>query len=97
MQIVIFTVHSPKGNLLRDKLQEALGVNHLPFQVKAVYNLDEFIKAGLSSIPAFKVGEKIFEHAPHDSFDETIQKVIDWIQVDVCKNIHNVHESEIIT
>lgn len=83
MKIEIFGIKGSQSSLLKNKLEEALTQHQLSYQVKAIYNVDEFIKAGLSSIPALKAGDKIIEH-DHQKYtiDETVQKVIDYIQVE---------------
>jgi len=81
-EIEIFGIKGNQSSLLKNKLEEALYQYQLPYQVKANYNVDEFIRAGLSSVPALKAGDKIIEHYHQDSLDETVQKVIDYIQVE---------------
>ena len=52
----------------------------MSFEVHEIHQVDQFIKAGLVSVPAFKIGEKVILH-PHDGpLEETIDKVMDFLR-----------------
>lgn len=78
MNIEVYSVKSFAGSTLKSKLEIALAQQNLPYTVSEINNVDEFIKAGLTSVPAVKVGSRVIEL--HDeSFDSTVQKALDLI------------------
>ena len=80
MVIDVFAVKGAGDAILRHKLQNALVQNYLQCEVKTHYQIDEFLGAGLSSVPAIKTGDKIIEQDHRKTYDEMVQLVIDHIQ-----------------
>ncbi|HZV68938.1 MAG TPA: universal stress protein [Saprospiraceae bacterium] len=80
MEIELFSVKGFKGNLLKNRLETALAKQHLPYHVKENHSVDDFIKAGLISVPALKIGNKVIECPEEMPFDETVQKALALIQ-----------------
>jgi nucleotide-binding universal stress UspA family protein len=79
MNIELYSVKGFTGSALRNKLAESLERHHMPYTITEINHVDQFIKAGLASVPAFKIGEKIIQH-PHDGVpDETVEKVMEYI------------------
>lgn len=79
MDIEVYSIKSFTGSALKTKLETALAEQNLPYTVKEINNVDDFIKAGLSSVPAVKIGSTIIEHHDEFSFDTTVQKAIELI------------------
>ena len=87
MIIELYSVKGFTGSALKQKLQDALSLHHLSFTIVESNDADQFIKAGLPSVPAFKVGLKIILH-PHDGDpDETVRSVIHYIMNENAKSI----------
>ncbi len=87
MNIELYSVKGFTGSALRQKLEVALASYHMPYTIVEISHVDQFIKAGLASVPAFKIGTKIIQH-PHDGNpDETVQKVIDYIKSEKVNSI----------
>ena len=77
--IELYSVRGFAGNALKIKLQEALAMEHLVYTITEINHVDQFIKAGLASVPALRIGDKVIQH-PHDGdIDETIKKVVDYL------------------
>lgn len=79
LSIELYSVRSFLGSALKSRLEDALALNSLPYKVREINNVDDFIRAGLPSVPALKIGDKVIEHNSKISFEETIQKAIDVI------------------
>ena len=79
MNIELYSVKGFTGSVLKSKLEKALHGLHLPYAIVELSHVDEFIKAGLSSVPAFKIGEKIIQHPQNGSPDETVNSVMDYL------------------
>lgn len=79
MNIEVYSIKSFTGSALKRKLESALAEKNLPYTVKEINDVDDFIKAGLTSVPAVKVGSKVIEH--HDEFpvDTTVQMALEVI------------------
>lgn len=87
MNIELYSVRGFTGNALRQKLAKALEAHHMQFDINEINHVDQFIKAGLASVPAFKIGPKVIQH-PHDGdVDETVQKVVDFLLAQSTKDI----------
>lgn len=79
MHIEIFSVKSFTGSALRAKLEEALRAKNLQVEVHENHNVDDFIKEGLSSVPAIKIGHQIFPYQEDQPFEKTIEQLIEMI------------------
>jgi hypothetical protein len=79
MKIEIYSIKSFSGNPLKTKLEKALKDHRLPFTVRETNIIDDFIKAGLSSVPVIKVGNIVIEYNEQSSIDETIQQALNVI------------------
>ena len=79
MEIELYTIKSFTGSALKSKLEAALAADQLPYAVREIHNVEEFIKAGLNSIPAIRFGSRIIEYHEDQSFEDTIQKTLDMI------------------
>lgn len=79
MNIEVYSVKGFSGSLLKSKLEAALEKNRLIYSVSLINNVDQFIEAGLSSVPALKIGNKIIEHPSDQAFDDMVQKAVDFI------------------
>lgn len=79
MNIEVFSIRSFTGDAIKSKLEAALAKQNLHYQVQEKHQVDDFIKAGLSSVPAVRVGKQIIHHHADTPFDETIQKALDLI------------------
>ncbi len=59
----------------------------MPYTLVEIHQVDQFIKAGLASVPAFKIGNKVIQH-PHDGdVDQTVAMVMAFIQGQNVKSI----------
>ncbi len=79
MNIEVYSVKGFSGSLLKNKLEEALEKNKLSYSVSLINNVDQFIEAGLSSVPALRIGNKIIEHSSNQALDEMVQRAVDFI------------------
>lgn len=79
VHISFYSVRGFTGSALLHKLEDALHGHHLRYTIEEIHNVDEFIKAGLTSVPAIRIGDKIITHPVDDSPDETIHKIMDYI------------------
>ena len=79
VHIAFYSVRGFTGSALRHKLEDALHVHHLRYTIEEIHNVDEFIKAGLSAVPAVRIGETTITHPVDDPPDETIRKIMDHI------------------
>src|SRR6187549_2130294 len=87
MTIELYSVKGFTGSALKQKLQDALSFHHMPYTVVEINHVDQFIKAGLASVPAFKIGSKVIQH-PHDGVpDETVKSVVDYIMTEKADSI----------
>lgn len=87
MQIEVYSVRSFTGHAIKSKLEAALAEQNLPYEVHEKHQVDDFIKAGLTSVPALRIGRKIIHHHDDTSLDETIQKAIDIILHNMARSI----------
>lgn len=79
MHIELYSIRGFTGNALKMKLEQMLAVHQMPYTIIEINHVDQFIKAGLASIPAFRIGNKVIQH-PHDGdVDETVAQVLDYI------------------
>lgn len=67
------------GVALKSKLELALAQHNLQYEVIEKNHLEDFIQAGLSSVPAVKIGDTIIEHKEDTPYDETVQKAMNRI------------------
>lgn len=79
LHIIFYSVRGFTGSAFLHKLVEALRVHHVRYTLQEVHNVDDFIKTGLSAVPAVRIGDKIITHPVDDPPDETIRKIIDYI------------------
>lgn len=80
MNIELYSIRGFTGSALKQKLEEALAAHQMPYTLVEINQVDQFIKAGLASVPAFMIGNKVIQH-PHDGdVDETVAKVMAFIQ-----------------
>jgi len=87
MNIELYSVRGFTGSALKTKMEEALASHHMPYTIMEINHVDQFIKAGLASVPAFKIGEKIFQH-PHDGdLNETVNMVMHYI---LSENVNSI-------
>jgi nucleotide-binding universal stress UspA family protein len=80
MVIEVYSVRNFTGSALKTKLEEALRVLQLPYTVRENHNIEDFIRMGLTSIPAVKVGHTILPYNEAQSFESTIEKVVEAIE-----------------
>jgi nucleotide-binding universal stress UspA family protein len=87
MNIELYSIRGFTGSALKQKLEEALTAHQVPCTLVEIHQVDQFIKAGLASVPAFKIGNKVIQH-PHDGdVDETVAKVMDFLRGQNAKSI----------
>lgn len=79
MDIKLYSVRGFISNALKLKLQEELALHHLPYTVTEINHVDEFIKAKLASVPAFRIGDHIIQHPHDEDIHETIQQVMEYL------------------
>jgi len=82
MNIEVYSVKGFAGNLLKNKLEEALELNKLAFPVSLINDVDQFIELGLSSVPAVRVGTKIIEHPTNRALDDMVKTAMELILED---------------
>lgn len=79
MNIELYSIRGFTGSTLKKKLEQVLAAHHMPFTITEINHVDQFIKAGLASVPAFRIGNQVIQH-PHDGdVDETVAHVMDYI------------------
>jgi nucleotide-binding universal stress UspA family protein len=87
MNIELYSIRGFTGSALKEKLEQALASHHMPYTITEIFHVDQFIKAGLASVPAFKIGDKIIQH-PHDGdVNETVSMVINYI---LSENVNSI-------
>ena len=87
MNIELYSIRGFTASALKEKLEQALATNHLAFNVIEINHVDQFIKAGLASVPAFKIGNQVIQH-PHDGqVDETVSEVIHYL---LSENVNSI-------
>ncbi len=79
MNIELYSVKGFTGSALKQKLEEQLRKNQLPFEVNEINHVDQFIKAELASVPAFKIGHKVIPHLDKYTVEDTINDVMTYI------------------
>lgn len=79
MQIELYCVKGFTGSALKDRLEHALIEDQIDSVINEVNSVDEFVRAGIYSVPAIRVGEKIFLHPQNGKIDETIDQVMEFI------------------
>lgn len=87
MYIEVYSVKGFSGNLLKIKLEEALERNKLAYPVRLINDVDQFIDAGLSSVPALRIGNKIIEQPTDNAMDEMIQAAVQFLMEEKSKSI----------
>ncbi|MGB4847151.1 MAG: universal stress protein [Saprospiraceae bacterium] len=80
MNIEVFSVKGFSGNLLKNLLEEALKKNNLSYSVSLINSVDQFIEAGLASVPALKIGNKIIQNSTDDAMEEMIREAVDFLK-----------------
>ena len=79
MNIELYSIRGFTASALKEKLEQALASHHMAYTITEINHVDQFIKAGLASVPAFKIGDKVIQH-PHDgAIDETVSMVIHYL------------------
>jgi nucleotide-binding universal stress UspA family protein len=79
MNIELYSVRGFTGSALHHKLEQSLAARQLPYTINQVNHVGQFVKAGLASVPAFKIGEKIIQHPHEGDVEETVRQVIDYL------------------
>jgi hypothetical protein len=79
MKIELYSVRGFTGSALKSKLEQLIIAHHLPYTIIEINLVDQFIKAGLASVPAFRIGNKVIQHPQDGDVDETIAQVMDYI------------------
>lgn len=79
MKIEVYSVKNLVGAALKSKLESALAHHHLNYEVGEKTHVEDFIQAGLNSVPAVKIGDTIIEHKEDMTYDETVQKALNLI------------------
>ncbi|MBK9982287.1 MAG: universal stress protein [Saprospiraceae bacterium] len=80
MNIEVFSVKGFSGNLLKNMLEEALQKNELFYPVSLINSVDQFIEAGLASVPALKIGDKIIQNSTENAMEEMIREAVDFLK-----------------
>lgn len=80
MNIEVFSVKGFSGNLLKNMLEEALLKNKLSYPVSLINSVDRFIEAGLSSVPAVKIGHKIIQNSTDNAMEEMIREAVEFLK-----------------
>ena len=87
MNIELYSIRGFTASSLKEKLEQALASHHLAFTITEINHVDQFIKAGLASVPAFKIGDQVIQH-PHDGqVDETVSQVIHYL---LSENVNSI-------
>lgn len=82
MKITLYTIRGFTGSALKKKLEEVLAAHHMPYTIIEINHVDLFIKAGLASVPSFRIENKVIQH-PHDrDIDETVAHVMEYIMTE---------------
>ena len=79
MKIELYSIRGFTGNALKRKLEQLLAAHHLHYSIIEINLVDQFIKAGLASVPAFRIGTKVIQHPLDGDVDETVAQVMDYI------------------
>jgi nucleotide-binding universal stress UspA family protein len=79
MQIEIYSIKGFTGSALRDRLSHALIEQRIESEITEINSVEQFVRAGIHSVPAIRVGERIFLHSPNAKIEETIGQVMDFI------------------
>jgi nucleotide-binding universal stress UspA family protein len=79
MHIEIYSIKGFTGSALRDKLEKALSESHIDYEIDEINSVDEFVRAGIHSVPAIRVEERIFLHPQNGVIEETVGQVVDFI------------------
>jgi nucleotide-binding universal stress UspA family protein len=79
MQIEIYSIKGFTGSALRDRLEHALLEHQIEGEINEINRVEQFVRAGIHSVPAIRVGERIFLHSPKAKIEETIDQVLDFI------------------
>lgn len=80
MVIEVYSVKNVAGSALKAKLEEALRALQLPHLVRENHNIEDFIQMGLTSIPAVKIGHTILPYHEDQSFESTMEQVLEAIE-----------------
>lgn len=79
MNIELYSVKGFIGHALKRKLEEALQDHRMPYTINEIHQVDQFIKAGLASVPAIKIEDKVIQHPPDGVIDKTVEEVMEYI------------------
>jgi hypothetical protein len=79
MHIEIYSIKGFTGSALRDRLEHALSENQIDFKIDEINSVDEFVRAGIHSVPAIRVDERIFLHPQNGMIEETVRQVVDFV------------------
>lgn len=80
MQIDIYSIKGFTGSSLRDQLEHALSARQIEVEVTEINSVEQFVRAGIHSVPAIRVGDRIFLHSANTKIEETVQQVMDFIE-----------------
>ncbi len=87
MNIELYSVKGFTGSALKQKLERELIAKQLAYTVMEINDVDQFIKAELASVPAFKIEDKIIPHLGKDTVDQTIEKVMEYMLSEYASSI----------
>jgi len=79
MQIEIYSIRGFTGSALRDSLEHALLDHHIESDITEINSVEQFVRASIHSVPAIRVGDRIFLHSPHAKIEETVSQVVDFL------------------
>jgi nucleotide-binding universal stress UspA family protein len=79
MQIDLYSIKGFTGSALRNELEHTLLGHHIESVINEINSVEQFVRAGIHSVPAIRVGEKIFLHSPLAKIEETVDQVLDFI------------------
>jgi nucleotide-binding universal stress UspA family protein len=80
MHIQLYSVKGFTGDALRDKLSRALAEQHIENEIIEINSVAQFVRDGIPSVPAIQIGRKVFLHNPHATLEETVDRVMEYIQ-----------------
>ena len=82
MKIELYSVKGFTASALKQRVEEELRKDHLTCTVDEINHVDQFIKAALVSVPAFKIGNKIIPHTEKATIEETVSKVVQYVRAE---------------
>jgi len=79
MDIEIYSIKGFTGSALKDQLERAMQEHHIQNEIIEINSVEKFVLTGIHSVPAIRVGERIFLHSPHSKIEETVSQVMDFL------------------